>query len=133
MIFYCPSCWAEVARAHKACPACGADLQNLSEESYEEKLIRALRHPEPATPVRAAAILGELRSNAAVLPLMERAEHTEDPYLQEAIAQALGTIGHERATTCLKRLKRDGALRVRIAAARALDLIATPKIFDQKR
>lgn len=46
------------------CPCCGADLRDFTGKSYEEKLILALRHPEPTIPIRAAMILGELKSQA---------------------------------------------------------------------
>ena len=117
--YYCPSCWREVGSA-LACPACGAELQNFSKESYEEKLIRALRHPELTVPVRAATILGELRSRSAVEQLIEVAVSSSDSYIQEAAVVALGRIGDSKALSCLARLRRDGSLRVGIAAERAL-------------
>jgi len=75
---YCPSCWSEV-RTVRVCPACGADLDDLAGEAYEQKLIRALHHPEPTVPVRAATILGELGSGAAVDALIEAAVSSADP------------------------------------------------------
>jgi len=101
------------------CPECGVDLKELAQEGYEEKLIRALRHPEPTVPIRVAAILGKLRSRAAVEPLIEMALSSTDPYIQEAAVTALGTIGDARALPCLSQLSHEGALRVRIAAERA--------------
>jgi HEAT repeat protein len=101
------------------CPACGAELRPFSEESFEEKLIRALNHPEPSTPIRAATILGRRRSTAAVEPLIALGLSTSDPYIQEAVAMALGEIGDPRARECLERLRREGALRVRLAAEKA--------------
>jgi len=91
----------------------------MCEESFEAKLIRALHHPEPTTPVRAAMILGELGSQKAVEPLIELADSNTDPYAQEAAAVALGHIGDTRAVPCLARLSREGALWVRVAANRA--------------
>jgi HEAT repeat protein len=116
---FCPACWQEIGDA-AVCPACGANPQHLAKESYEEKLIRALRHPEATVPVRAATILGELRSRAAVPALIGAASNTSDPYLQEAVAEALGAIGDERASPCLEHLRRYGAIRVRAATKRAL-------------
>jgi hypothetical protein len=55
--YYCPFCWHEVGRELN-CPQCGADVRDCADESYEQKLIRALRHPEPTVPFRAAKILG---------------------------------------------------------------------------
>lgn len=123
MIYYCPSCWAEIASQTEMCPACGADIRDFAGESYELKLIRALRHPEPTVPLRAATILGELQSKAAVPALIETATRTEDPYLQEAAVKALGALSDEAAAPCLERLSREGALRVRIAARHALGLL----------
>jgi HEAT repeats len=119
VIYYCPSCWSEVGDA-SVCPVCGADVRGLAGEAYEQKLIRALHHPEPTVPVRAATILGELGSATAVQPLVEVALSSTDPYLQEAAVTALGSIGDRRALPCVSRLSREGGLRVREAARRAL-------------
>jgi len=120
--YYCPSCWGEVGSA-STCPACGAELRSFSKESYAEKLIRALHHPEPTVPVRAATILGELGSKAAVEPLIELAVSSADSYIQEAAVVALGHIGDSKALSCLARLSRIGSLRVRIAAERAVGIL----------
>ncbi len=117
--YFCPSCWSEVGAA-TTCPNCGADLQDFSGRSYEEKLIIALQHPGPTVPIRAATILGELGSQAAVEPLINVATSVDDPYIQEAAVVALGHIGDIRAISCLDRLSREGAVRVRAAAERAL-------------
>ncbi len=117
--YFCPSCWSEVGTV-ATCPNCGADLRAFSGKSYEEKLILALRHPEPTVPIRAATILGELGSQAAVEPLIDIATTVDDPYIQEAAVEALGRIGNIRAVPCLDHLSREGAVRVRAAAERAL-------------
>jgi HEAT repeat protein len=117
--YFCPSCWGEVGTV-KVCPNCGADLRDFAAETYEQKLIRALRHPEPTVPIRAATILGKLGSRAAVEPLLKIAAGSHDPYIQEAAVEALGRIGDVRALSCLDDLSREGALRVRAAAERAM-------------
>ena len=122
MTYYCSSCWSEVGTV-TVCPNCGADLRNLAGETYEQKLIRALRHPEPTVPIRAATILGQLGSQAAVEPLMEIAVSNTDPYIQEAAVVALGRIGDHRAARCLTRLRREGSLRVRNTADQALRIL----------
>ncbi len=124
--YYCPSCWSEIGTA-LVCPICGADVRCLADETYEQKLIRALDHPEPTVPIRAATILGELGSRAAVEPLIKVARSGPDPYIQEAAIAALGCIGDPRALPCLHRVSRDGALRVREAARRALQLLEDAK------
>lgn len=119
LTYFCPSCWSEVG-AVATCPNCGADLQAFAGRSYEEKLLLALHHPEPTVPIRAAAILGELKSRTAVEPLIEVATSATDPYIQESAVEALGHIGDDRALACLEHLSREGAVRVRAAAKRAL-------------
>jgi len=119
MVRYCPICWSE-AEDNGRCPECGGSVRRSVSETYEEKLIWALRHPEPTTPVRGATILGERRALAAVEPLIAVALSTPDFYLQEAAVVALGQIGDKRAQPYLERLSREGAIRVRLAARRAL-------------
>jgi HEAT repeat protein len=122
LTYFCPSCWKEVGIG-STCPRCGADLCDFAGETYEQKLIRALRHSEPTVPIRAAAILGKLGSRAAVEPLIELAESTSDPYIQEVAVEALGKVGEPQAVPCLERLSREGPLRVRSAAKQALKAI----------
>jgi HEAT repeat protein len=119
LTYYCPSCWSE-AKNTSFCPSCGADLRQFSSQSYEQKLIHALRHPEPTVPIRAATVLGMLRSRAAVEPLIDVALSSADPYIQEAAVTALGSIRDPRSLPCLSHLRRDGAARLRIAADRAV-------------
>gem|GEM_PF-263937 len=119
LTYFCPSCWHEVGSVN-TCPNCGADLRAFSGRSYEEKLVLALRHPEPTVPIRAATILGKLKSEKAVGPLIEIAASAKDPYIQESAVEALGDIGDDQAIFCLDHLSREGAVRVRSAAERAL-------------
>ena len=126
MIYFCPSCWNEI-KNEDVCPECGVDLKELAQEGYEEKLIRALRHPEPTTPIRAAAILGEIGSKEALEPLMELINSSPDPYIQEAAAIALGKIGDSRAILCLERWIAEGAVRVQLAAQQAIQSIGREK------
>jgi HEAT repeat protein len=123
---FCPSCWSEIA-TEPVCLICGTDLRDLSGESYEEKLLQALYHPEPTVPRRAATILGELGSKAAIEPLIELAASSSDLYIQEAAVVALGRIGDARALPLLDQLNREGALRVRIAADQALKALKRAK------
>jgi HEAT repeat protein len=120
--YFCPACWKEIERAD-ACPYCHADLREFSDETFDQKLIRALCHPEPSTPVRAATILGERRCKAAVEPLIQVAVSSADPYIQEAAVDSLARIGDLRALPSLAQLKRDGMLRVRLAAERAISAL----------
>jgi HEAT repeat protein len=103
------------------CPACGADAEQFSSRrSYVQKLIAALEHPEPQTPVRAAWLLGQVRAAEAVSALVGVVQESSDPYLVEAAVEALGQIGDPTCRAVLEQAAREGALRVRRAAERAL-------------
>jgi HEAT repeat protein len=130
MLFFCPSCWRAIAETD-VCPGCGADPQRFKGETYEEKLIRSLWHTEPTVPVRAATILGELRSAAAVEPLIVLGVSNPDPYIQEATVIALGRIGDERAIPHLENLALEGWLRVRRAARRALEMLRSQEVVGK--
>ena len=116
--FYCPRCWAENRGDDKLCRQCGAML--VEDTDFISKLITALHHPEPQTPLRAAQILGELREHRAVEPLSWLLLHAEDGYQRAAAAQALGEIGDERAIEPLASAIGEAPLVARVAAAQAL-------------
>jgi HEAT repeat protein len=67
--FFCPDCGTTVEATAPACPACGSDFRAHAGDSYEQKLILALRHPIREHRMMAIQVLGELRSTAAVGPL----------------------------------------------------------------
>ena len=89
MIYYCTNCWKEILVNEKICPHCGFDQNELENESYTQKLIRALNHPEPATPVRAANILSKINAKEAVPHLLTKLKTETDPFIIEAVVKAL--------------------------------------------
>ena len=93
---YCYNCWTVLNPEEKLCPRCGADQSDVDEQSYVEKLIRALRHPEPETPVRAAYILGQMKAHEAVPFLLDLGRLSEDIYIAAAAIDALGEIGDSK-------------------------------------
>ncbi|MGC9151178.1 MAG: HEAT repeat domain-containing protein [Microbacter sp.] len=101
MTFYCTNCWHEIDPDIAVCPYCGANQYALSEEEYDEKLIRALHHPEPMTPIRAAFILGERGVHKAVPDLEKVILENKDPYLVKEALEALGKIGLQESETFL--------------------------------
>jgi len=101
MAYFCANCWAEVHRTAATCLSCGADQRALSNEPFVQKLIRALHHPEPETPIRAANVLGRLRAREAVQELTQLMHTSYDPYISAACAEALGEIGGTLAFTAL--------------------------------
>ena len=119
-IYYCPVCHAENRMGDVTCSRCGAEL-GASDEDYVSKLISALEHPEPETPVRAAWILGELKERRAVEAL-ERVltEAGRDPYLLASAVEALGKIGDPGAVGSLALALKSSYLSVRLSAVEAL-------------
>jgi HEAT repeat protein len=95
--FYCPNCWGEVSESTTVCPHCHTDIwERISQEEYTDKLIAALRHKEPMTPVRAAWILGERREQKAVSALTKIVRKGKDAFLVESAVEALGKIAGPR-------------------------------------
>jgi len=93
----------------------------LARTSYVERLIRALDHPEPETPLP-AAILGRRRQREAIPALIAKAEETSDPYLAAACVEALSRIGGEEARAAVKGFAEDRRFIVRAAARKGLGL-----------
>jgi HEAT repeat protein len=118
--YFCPACWREIPSGIPTCSKCGADLIAEDAKTFAEKLVQALRHRLPETAARAAWILGERREKGAVDDLMRTLEETEDLYLSEAAAEALGKIGDAKAIGSLQRADKVGAVRVRRATREAL-------------
>ncbi len=119
-VFFCPACWSETPPEATRCPSCSADLSALDHASFDEKLERALDHPEPLTARRAAAILRWRRTASAVPALTRRAGSGADPYLCAEIAAALGHIGTDEALDALRELAAATSVVVRVAAQQAL-------------
>jgi HEAT repeat protein len=124
MIFYCPACWREVPELIHVCPYCKVDVERLTlEQDYAQKLIAALDHPEPTTPVRVAWILGMRKEIRAVPRLAQLARESEDPYIVEAAVEALGKIGDPTGLEAIRFAAQHGGARVHTKAQRAMELI----------
>ena len=122
MKYFCPFCWRETSAHDEACPHCGKDIATGCEaRSYSEKLLAALRHPEPQTVRRVVWILGEQQIGEAVAPLLDLLRSAPDIYLAAAICEALGRIGGSGALPDLQFRAGHGSVIVRRAARRALE------------
>lgn len=102
MIYYCNNCWKEIKANDKTCPFCGSNQNNLEQESFLQKLIRALNHPEPGTPIRAANILGKLNAKEALPALLNRLEKEKDPFIVEAVIDAIIKIEPDKKSEVKK-------------------------------
>lgn len=119
--FYCPACWREVPEKVEVCPHCAAEIQCLLDErDYVAKLIAALSHREPTTPIRAASILGRLKAGAAVVPLMRLLKGPSDVYIKAAAIEALGNIGGTDVREVLEEYSRHPSVIVQRSAQAAL-------------
>jgi len=122
--FFCPSCWQTLEEDQDPCPHCGCKVSEyLQAKSYTQRLIEALNHPEPETPVRAAYILGVRRDREAMPFLVAKAENTKDVYLAMTCLDALARIGGQDAVKGIRRFCTDPRAMV---SQRAYDLLASP-------
>ena len=118
--FFCPVCWAESKEDLAICPHCGADIGRiLTSKSYAERLIDALHHPEPTTPLRVAHVLALRKEAAAVPALAARAAEDDDLYVSLECLTALAKIGTPEAWEAVASFSFDPR-RVVSARARAL-------------
>ena len=125
MTHYCPHCWAEIDDGTERCPVCGKPIAE-PEADFVDKLIAALRHPEPTRAGLAVHILGEmLREPRAVKPLIDLVDSRPDAHVLKLAVQALGHLGDERAVPALVDLLEDPSAVVvaRLAAVDALHQI----------
>jgi HEAT repeat protein len=98
MRFFCLSCWTDFGREFAICPQCGLDAAAFyRDKDFTDKLILALEHPEPSTPIRAAWLLGKRREQRAVDALIHVVRQSNDIYLVRAAAEALIKIGGGKA------------------------------------
>ena len=56
---FCPGCWNVTDLEFEICPYCSLDIVAFYQDmDYIDKLILALKHPDPSTPIRAAWLIG---------------------------------------------------------------------------
>jgi len=104
------------------CPACGQSLA-AGDEDFVDKLITALRHPEPTRAGLAIYILSErLAEPRAILPLIDLLGVARDTAVLHDAVAALGRFADRRAVPSLARLLLDTEtpLVVRVAIVEAL-------------
>lgn len=134
---FCTRCWASNREDDSVCARCGAPLTRPEDNGvpYTEKLLIALRHPEPETRERAATLLGVIgepgdprivRALIQALEVDPRGGSVRDIGLQEAACKSLGSLGACEASGVLSRLALDEstALLVSLSAVESLAQLA---------
>jgi HEAT repeat protein len=104
VIRYCSQCWKEVPAGAENCPPCG---RNLSEPQgdFVDRLIAALRHPEPTRAGLAIDVLAhKLHEPRVVQPMIDLLGATQDISILKQAARGLGALGDARAVAPLARL-----------------------------
>jgi HEAT repeat protein len=122
MIRYCPHCWKETPLDAVRCPHYGQSTDE-GETDFVDRLISALRHPEPTRAGLAIDMLTEgFREPRAVQPLIALLGSTKDISVLVQAARGLGVLGDRHAVPALiEILKQPDALFVaRIEAATSL-------------
>jgi len=130
MVVYCSECWSENQYGESKCRSCGTKLIPVPEKNFVDKLITALRHPEPTTPIRAAWILGQRKEKLAVQPLLDLVKTSTDPYILSAVVNALGQIGDSSVIDTLEQLLDTTFLKVRLEIIKALRNIGGPRAIE---
>jgi len=123
VVFFCPACWKELPGDLNFCPHCYAQISSWSENTFVEKLLQALSHPEPLTQIRAVYVLGEKKIAEAVPALTVLFRRSKDLFLQSEIVEAMGKIGSEAAISLLLKALCHPSFIVRGEAARSLGKI----------
>ena len=115
---YCPACFSRNAWGAARCAACGADL--TVDDTYDERLVWALDHPDTGTAMLAAAVLAKRGVRSAIDRLIE-ATSSDDPYRAAAAAKALVEFEDERARAAVRELRGHRSILVRRAVARTVE------------
>ena len=110
--FTCPNC-RRLSRA-EGCPRCGAAVSDeYRARPYVDKLIWALGHPDNATRVRAADLLGRIGEARAVRPLINVIRSMPDVYVASVACHALAKIATDEALVFLRTLQSHPASMIR--------------------
>jgi len=80
LTYYCPNCWESIEKSETSCPHCGYKIEKFNQSSFEDKLLAALHHSLPERRIMAAQILGNLKSEKALLEFQKIINSDETNY-----------------------------------------------------
>lgn len=121
MMALCPSCWRSVRPDATRCPHCGADIEQLHERAFREKLLGALSHPDRDTVVRSVLILAA-RRDPETCAALERTirRFASEPHVVAGLLDALNVLPAADARRIALEALGHPSFIVRRAAARIL-------------
>jgi HEAT repeat protein len=102
--YFCPHCWEMIPEDVQVCSACGYELEQYNQLSFEEKLLLSLEHPVLEQRILAVQTLGKMGSLEALDPL-ERIiwDFRSNPYLLRTALEAVAAIPTPRSWKILNR------------------------------
>jgi HEAT repeat protein len=116
---YCPACYGPNAWEEDRCIACGTTLQ--TDESYDERLLWALDHPDSGIAVLASQVLAARDARQAIERLIAMVDD-HDPYRAASAARALTEFRDDpRATAAVAACRDHPSALVRRAVAEPLE------------
>jgi hypothetical protein len=103
LTYYCPNCWISIDKSDKKCPGCGYAIEDFNQLTFEDKLLASLHHSVPERQIMAAQILGNLKSERALVEFRKIIESKENNYfLLRAILLATVKINQPARDIILK-------------------------------
>ena len=119
MKIYCPNCFYPNEENQKTCQKCGS-LIEWKDESYEDKLIKALSHKDPRIVLRAAEILSNFNTDKTKIELTKTIFNTKDPYIQATAVKSLANISADKTLKVFRKIALSGTLPARLQAIEAI-------------
>lgn len=110
MIFYCSNCWSEIDIDALICPNCKSDQSVLTNLSFKEKLLAAINHPEPSTPIRVAEICTRLKINEAIPVMINRLRYETDPFIIISFVKSIMLLDNTNKDKIRKILSEDSLI-----------------------
>jgi HEAT repeat protein len=128
MTVLCPACWRVVPAAATQCPHCHADIAQLHEREFREKLLAALSHPIADTVIRAAVALAarhDPEASRAIETAMRR--FPNEPHVLAGLLSALIVVADDDARRIALNALGHRSFIVRQAAAQVLEHTGRPE------